>query len=506
MAQNATIHPGFAAHSGLDRAKHINYWKRCLKTYLPHQYTSNDSNRLMLSFFIISALDLLGALLPSTTPAERADYARFLYSCQHPEGGFRGFPGTDFGQLRNKQNKQWDPANIPATYFALSTLILLGDSLQRVNKRACLRWLLQMQREDGSFGEILGENGQIEGGQDTRFGYCATGIRYILRGHKTGSVLGMPDINVDKLVDCIRRSQTYDGGISEAPFHEAHAGFTYCAISTLSFLDRLPNGVGGHLYHYGNVRLSGLTDLDLTVRWFVSRQTTTLDDEEAADTYSDETDTTATCHDAHSFVKTRSVPAKSDETCEKDRPPPAVELQWIGFNGRPNKVADTCYAWWTCASMAILGKLNLLSYTENQLYLLSKPQHAIGGFGKLPGDPPDIYHSYLGLAALGVLGNDAVKPVDPALCFSKHGATLLKNMLWRKRLLGEPGSEGPLVDSDDEVIETAEPRGRGVDVRAHQNLQVRYVRRGSEGETTLCGDGESTVASHDSDQVTLRGE
>ncbi|KAJ8611592.1 hypothetical protein MRB53_037895 [Persea americana] len=37
-------------------------------------------------------------------------------------------------------------------------------------------------------------------------------------------------------------------------------------------------------------------------------------------------------------------------------------------------------------------------------YLLLKVQHLVaGGFSKYPDDPPDIYHSYLGLAALALL-------------------------------------------------------------------------------------------------------
>lgn len=46
----------------------------------------------------------------------------------------------------------------------------------------------------------------------------------------------------------------------------------------------------------------------------------------------------------------------------------------------------------------------------------------IGGFGKIPGDPPDIYHSYLGLAALAITGEDGLAYFDPALCMSKRAA------------------------------------------------------------------------------------
>jgi geranylgeranyl transferase type-1 subunit beta len=187
-----------------NKSKHITYWLRCLKTYLPWQYTSNDSNRMMLAYFTISALDLLSSLESSTSEQERAGYINWIYSCQHPDGGFRGFPGTDFGDRANEENALWDPANVPATYFALCMLLILRDDLTRVKRNECLSWLTRMQRPDGSFGQTLGEEGKIEGGTDTRFAYTAIGIRWILGG---GTSSNNGDVNVEKLVQCIKELQ-----------------------------------------------------------------------------------------------------------------------------------------------------------------------------------------------------------------------------------------------------------------------------------------------------------
>lgn len=181
-----------------------------MKTYLPHQYTSNDSNRMYLAFLIISALDLLDSLATVSSEDERRDHINWVYHCQHPHGGFRMWPGTDLGQWANQSNAHWDPANIPATYFALAILLVMGDDMKRVNRTATLSWLQQMQREDGSFGETL-VNGVIEGGQDPRFAYCATGVRYILRGLNAGPlpVEGgvVQDIDVDGLIRCIHAAE-----------------------------------------------------------------------------------------------------------------------------------------------------------------------------------------------------------------------------------------------------------------------------------------------------------
>ena len=120
------------------------------------------------------------------------------------------WPGTDFGERANSTNAKWDPGNVPATYFALASLLILGDDFKRVRRKETLRWLVHMQRADGSFGEIL-VDGRIEGGKDPRLGYCATGVRYILRGDSSNAAKGddsiVDDVDVDGLVRCIRASE-----------------------------------------------------------------------------------------------------------------------------------------------------------------------------------------------------------------------------------------------------------------------------------------------------------
>jgi len=56
--------------------------------------------------------------------------------------------------------------------------------------------------------------GKQEGGRDPRLGYCATGIRYILRGGTPRGPLdigGEPveDINFDTYVGCVRQSEVF---------------------------------------------------------------------------------------------------------------------------------------------------------------------------------------------------------------------------------------------------------------------------------------------------------
>lgn len=163
----------------LDLPKHIKYWKRC-STLLPADYTAGDGSRMSFGFFIIAALDLLGQL-ETISVEERNSWIDWIYSCQVYPGGFRGFTGANLGPSRNPENWHWDPANLPNTYFALASLLILGDDFARLRRTECLQWLARMQTENGSFGEILGENGMVEGGNDMRLCCCAAGISFILQ-------------------------------------------------------------------------------------------------------------------------------------------------------------------------------------------------------------------------------------------------------------------------------------------------------------------------------------
>ncbi|KAG8623644.1 hypothetical protein KVT40_008620 [Elsinoe batatas] len=409
----------------LDVKRHTKYFLRCLKTYLPQPYTSNDSNRLSLAFFIVAALDLLDTLESNTCPQERADYVDWIYQNQHPDGGFRGFPGSDFGDGRNDGNAQWDPANLPATYFALCLLLILNDDFSRFERDKCLDWIPQLQREDGSFGETI-VAGSIQGGKDSRFGYCASGIRYILGGHPQQGQEHARDIKVDRLVECICSAESYDGGISDSPFHEPHAGYTYCGLGALSFLDRLSTS------DHSSARITGPSSPNSTIRWLVSRQTAGITEDDSFDTRQDETDTPETCHDAHTFLSPSQLATETGKLSFASRPTRSFALDWVGMNGRPNKIADTCYAFWVGGALHLLDAEHLMEKERLRKWLLERTAHpALGGFGKHAGELPDVYHSYLGLAALSLTGDESVQRLDATLCISTRAKERL-GPLWEK--------------------------------------------------------------------------
>lgn len=120
------------------------------------------------------------------------------------------------------------------------------------------------------------------------------------------------------------------------------------------------------------------------------------------------------------------VAALALEALEAPSPPCA------GMNGRINKPADTCYVWWSNASLHLLGVPDIVDVSALRRYLLEKTQHPVlGGFGKFPGDLPDLYHSYLGLVALSLATKgDAgdLKEVDAGMCVSLEAKGRLKDV------------------------------------------------------------------------------
>ncbi|XP_014662379.1 PREDICTED: geranylgeranyl transferase type-1 subunit beta-like [Priapulus caudatus] len=218
------------------REKHIKFFNRCIDV-LPHQYSTMDTNRLTILFFAISGMEILNSL--DTIKNKKEEIVDWIYSHQVLPNesasnlsncGFRGSAtiGAKFNPTQTSCEAAiaYDSGHIAQTYTGLLCLIILGDELTRVNRRALSAGLRALQLEDGSFKATL------EGSEnDMRFVYCASSICYVLDDW-TG-------FDVDRAAHYIYRSQSYDGGIGQGPGLESHGGSTFCAIASLVLMDRL---------------------------------------------------------------------------------------------------------------------------------------------------------------------------------------------------------------------------------------------------------------------------
>ena len=87
-----------------------------------------------------------------------------------------------------------------------------------------------------------------------------------------------------------------------------------------------------------------------------------------------------------------------------------------GFQGRCNKLVDTCYSFWIGGTLQMLGQewLDMMDKDSLREFLLRGTQTKMGGFSKVPGIYPDVLHSYFGLCGLSLIGSseDGVQPIS----------------------------------------------------------------------------------------------
>ena len=149
---------------------------------------------------------------------------------------------------------------------------------------------------------------------------------------------------------------------------ESAAGCTYCAVSTLVLLGKLPPA-DGRSEIAGKGTVASQAFVQSLVHWLVSRQTSMLADyresgESGEEALSDEETKELDQDDdgqqlagrVQGFSIQRSMPVLPSPSA--DEQPRHVEaesshLSYAGFNGRCNKPADTCYSFWVGGSLSV---------------------------------------------------------------------------------------------------------------------------------------------------------
>ncbi|KAI9331526.1 geranylgeranyltransferase type I beta-subunit-like protein [Zopfochytrium polystomum] len=218
------------------------YFRRCLNI-LPEPYTDLDASRLAAAFFGLSGLDLIGALDNEVKPLVKADWIDWIYAQQvlplkgsdsdnpppSSRYGFRSGPWSGVKHDPHATHTEplpYDASHLAMTYTALANLLILGDDLSRVNRKAITVSLRKLQQEDGCF-----LSSEYSGESDMRFLYSACASSFILNDWS--------GIDVNRAVDYIVKSQTYDGVFGQRPGQEGHGGSTYCAIASLKLMGKL---------------------------------------------------------------------------------------------------------------------------------------------------------------------------------------------------------------------------------------------------------------------------
>jgi len=155
----------------------------------------------------------------------------------------------------------------------------------------------------------------------------------------------------DGVGDFLIGCQTYEGGFSCSPFGEAHGGYTFCALASFLILAQ----VGDKSYERINY--------DKLAEWLANRQLSELG----------------------------------------------------GFNGRINKLVDSCYSFWVGACFELIDILAqkqgttmnvegefLFNQEALQGYVIMCCQGVQGGLRDKPTKHPDIYHTCYALSGMSV--------------------------------------------------------------------------------------------------------
>ena len=141
------------------------------------------------------------------------------------------------------------------------------------------------------------------------------------------------------------------------PYSSRHtAGWTYCGIGVLKILGRLP---GNDFLEDGSGARVGNATVHNLLHWLVSRQTVDIAEGDAGLLAAEPEGTSAAT--STNFQKERSYPVKPSEQANETDLTSTIHasgLHFAGFNGRCNKVADTCYAFWVGASLSVWNALS----------------------------------------------------------------------------------------------------------------------------------------------------
>eukprot|EP00249_Psilotum_nudum_P009441 c21940_g1_i3 orf=279-1352(-) len=329
---------------------HVNFMLTMLHG-LPSYVQTQDSNRLTLAYFAVSGLDILNAI-------DRIDADQIIdwvYAAQVLP------TQKDDDSSRASENGIFFGFSGSATIDTVSTLNSINPRPKYGGHLASTYSALAILRILGDdFSrvrrEAISTTMRTLQQPDGSFSPVHTGgendLRFIFCAVAICAMLDdWSGIELQQAMTYILNCQSYDGGFGLSPGLESHGGASYCAIAALKLMGHvLPDPVLG-------ISISSILDVTAIIRWCVQRQ--------------------------------------SD--CG-------------GFQGRLNKPADACYAFWIGGLLQMLGAGHL--YDSEALYSFQLScQTKFGGFSKCPGDFPDLLHAYYGICSLSLLREPGLNPV-----------------------------------------------------------------------------------------------
>lgn len=351
----------------LAKDKHAKFLQRTMHV-LPSSLSSFDTQRITIAFFAISGLDILDRL--DLLDEQRKDIIDWLYlSLIAPESNINEHCDESILYkcgFRGSPALRLSSSSLPSHPHDHGHIAMTYTALASLVILGDP--LIKIDRTSMLAGvKAL----QLEDGSyKAALQGGESDLRFLYCAAAICTMLGdWSGMDRDAAHNYVIASISYEGGIGQGPGLEAHGGSTYCGVAALSMM--------GTLQELGEHRLSNLA------RWCLARQGRQTDRDTGAG---------------------------------------------AGFQGRPNKPEDTCYAFWVGATLSLLDRLQYSDTKESIQYVLSTQGEITGGLAKWVDTQPDPLHTYLGLSGLSLAGEVELLSVDPALNFTKRAKEFLSTI------------------------------------------------------------------------------
>lgn len=129
------------------------------------------------------------------------------------------------------------------------------------------------------------------------------------------------------------------------------AGYTYNGVGALKLLGKLPR----HPIDSKSEGKMSVEFVENVTKWLVSRQTLMLHEGDGLHMADDEPPDPTPNFFPPTFHVQGAFPVSTADAVLPHAPieMSSHDLQWAGFNGRCNKVADTCYAFWVGGTLGV---------------------------------------------------------------------------------------------------------------------------------------------------------
>ena len=309
---------------------------------------------------------------------------------------------------------------VSGVYWSLAALSLLRDSEEvdqlmgltssKGERSAIVDWVFACyDSRTGGFG------GNCSGGVDAPCPHDG----HLLYTLSALQILAMADcmdderLNKEAIVKFVAGLQNEDGSFSGDEWGEVDTRFSYCALSCLALLGKLPlpNWENRHDTNSESDNKRPIIDIYKAVQYIISCRNFDggFGSVPGAESHAGQV---FCCIGALSIA--HSLHLLNDGIDKSSSSGGADLLSWWlaerqcdsgGLNGRPEKQADVCYSWWILSALSIMGRVNWINTSKLGQFILHCQDDDDGGIADRPTDMPDVYHTFFGLCGLSLIGH-----------------------------------------------------------------------------------------------------